>query len=241
MLDEFIAHVREDGLAKPNLFKVEIIFPAQSPNSVTRNFFEEAGVDVSSMFRLNLFCETTELPGKAIVTTPIKTHGPPVKIPYNVQLEDVPMVFYVGEDMQEKKFFDAWQSMIGNPNTGDMNYFDEYTTTVNLTQLTEDGQEAYTVSLKKAYPIVMSPVTLSMADSNNIHRLPIVFAYRKWEYVPPELTGYAKSIQELEMNAGPIGSILISELDPLIRGGLKRMTNKFNVTRGVHRIFNLFR
>jgi len=241
MLDEFIAHVREKGLAKPNLFKVEIIFPNQIFNSVTKNVFEEAGINTRDAFRVNLFCETTELPGKAVVTTPIKTHGPPVKIPYNMQLEDVPMVFYVGEDMKEKRFFDAWQSMIGNPNTGDMNYFDEYTTTVNLTQLTEDGQSSYTVSLKKAYPIVMSPVTLSMADSNNIHRLPVVFAYRKWEYIRTELIGSVQGVQELELNAGPISSKLFSELDPLIRGGMKRLTNKFNVTRGVHRAFKLFR
>jgi len=241
MLEEFIAEVRKDGLAKPNLFKVQIIFPSGIYNNVTKDFFEFQGINQRDAFRVSLFCETTELPGKAVVSTPIKTHGPPVKIPYNIQLEDVPMVFYVGEDMKEKRFFDAWQSMIGNPNTGDMNYFDEYTTTVRLTQLTENGEDAYTLELKNAYPIVMSPLTLSMADGNNIHRLPIVFAYRKWDFIPTHLLGTAQGIQELELNSGPISSKLFSDLEPLVRSGLKRLTNKFNITKDVHRTFNLFK
>lgn len=240
MLEEFLANIRTQGLARPNLFKVFVTFPAGATNSVTRNFFEEYGVTTQDAARVNLFCETTELPGKAIATTPIKTHGPPVKIPYNVQLEDVPMVFYVGGDMKEKKFFDAWQSMIGNPNTGDLNYLDEYSVDVTLTQLTSNDEEVYTIRLKKAYPIVMSPMTVSMSDSNNFHRLPVVFAYRKWEYVPQELSGSSQSLKEIPLNSGPISSKLTSELQKLQRGGLKTQLNSFGGASGITNIFKLF-
>lgn len=242
MIDEFLQTVGKEGLAKPNLFKVSVTFPEGIRNGESQDFFSIYEVNTRDAIRVNLFCESTELPGKAIVTNPIKTHGAPVKIPYNVQYEDVPMVFYVGDDMQEKKFFDAWMSMIVDPNTGDLNYFDEYTSTIQLTQLSADGNETYSVILKKAYPVVMSPLTLSMAESNNIHRLPVVFAFRKWEYAGTgsQTQGAANfsGVQELDLNYGNISTKLLGGIQNRVS---EITTSGSNVIKSARNFYNLFK
>lgn len=241
MLEEFLANIREHGLAKSTRFKVDIVFPQQIHNQLSRNFFDFYGVTPNDARRLSLFCETAGFPGKSISTTNIKTHGPTLKIPYNFEYGDVSMTFYTAEDMKEKRFFDAWQSMIGNPATGDMNYLDEYSTTVNITQLKEDGQPSYSVVLERAYPIAVTDMGLSMAEENAIHKTSVTFSYRKWTFVPTNSLESTQGVKEVALNVGPISNKLPAQLAPLARAGLNNLTNRFNGIQGVQGLFSLFK
>ena len=241
MLEEFLANIKEHGVAKTSLFKVDIVFPNQIHNRVSQDFFQFYGITPTDARRLSLFCNAAKFPGKQITTNLIKTHGPSLKIPYNFQYGDAEMSFLVGEDMKEKKFFDAWMSMIGDPTTGDMNYLDEYTTDITITQLREDEQPSYSVVLKRAYPVTFTDMTLSMAEATAPHTVSVAFSFRKWEFVPTNSLQNTQGIGELELNMGPNSNKILSELEPLARAGMNNLSNRFNRIQGVQSLFSLFR
>ena len=239
MLQEFLSELKKTGVAKPNLFAVEITFPAQARNGISGDFFNIFGVDPNSAIRANLFCETTELPGRSIQTNPIKTHGNPIKIPYNMLYDDVPMVFYVGSDMQEKRFFDAWQHMIVDTYTGDLNYYNEYTSTIKITQLDQKHRPVYTIQLKKAFPMVISPVTLGHGETNNILRLPVNFTYSQWEYIPTD-NSQSFSFGDVLMNTGILSNKLNRKIFE-IKQLTNRVSDQFNTVKNYTNYFSSFR
>lgn len=85
--------------------------------------------------RLSFFCHATQFPGKAFMVSNFQPYGPPMQIPEVSAYYPLSAIFYVGHDMKEKKFFDAWLGIIENPKTWDYNYFDDYTTDISIYQM----------------------------------------------------------------------------------------------------------
>ncbi len=239
MLDKFLSEIKKSGLSKPYLFKVEIVFPQQIRNGVSQDMFKRYGITPRDVEKISLFCEATELPGRNIQTNPIKTHGSPIKVPYNAIFDDVPMTFYVDKDMTEKKFFDAWQRMVVNPFTGDLNYYNEYTTTIRIIQLTEDGNSTYAIKLKNAYPVTISPMGLGHAETNQIARIPVNFAYHTWEYIPQNQLGQSQSLGSLLLNNGMISNKINSKIFELKQMG-NQITNEYRIVKDYLNYFNNF-
>ena len=94
--------------------------------SVYRPFGVEAGERSES--KLDLFCSKVVIPEKQITTNLYKhASSPNFPFPTGVQYGTITTTFYCDATMQIKRFFDAWQKMIYNDITGNMNYYNEYT------------------------------------------------------------------------------------------------------------------
>lgn len=237
-ISEFIANVAKRGLAAPNRFMVEITFPQQIRNPLTEDYFAKYNISQNDAFRVSMFCETTALPSKSIQALEDKEYGPVYKMPYEVSYGDLPMTFYVGTDMKEKYFFDAWQNMIINPNTHDMNYYREYVSSVRIFQLDQNEERTYSVELKNAWPISIGDMSLAQTDANTFHRIPVTFTYQKWVSEPVTTVDEVKSIQDLLINAGPISNKLQSKLFELKRQAISKI-NKNNIFHQ-QTVFDLF-
>lgn len=237
-LSEFIAHVNNKGLARPNRFMVDITFPQRGRGNSAVDYFSQYGITPSDSFRASLFCETASLPGKTITTTDEKIYGPPVRMPYDIAYDTYDMTFYVASDMKEKFFFDAWQNMIVDPDTGDVNYYKEFVSKITIYQLDVNEQQTYCVELYDAYPVAVTEMRLAQDDTDNVHRLPVTFSYKKWKPKPLQMTKEVVAIKELLLNAGPISNKLQSELYNLKR----RAINKFDKNNifAQDTIFDLF-
>ena len=48
------------------------------------------------------------------------------EVPYEKLYEPINMTFYVDNDMQVKKLFDEWMSLISDPSTRTYNYYNNY-------------------------------------------------------------------------------------------------------------------
>jgi hypothetical protein len=120
----FLSNINnKGGLAKPNRFQVILPIPkyinefiGQSvleqivnlPNTIVSditNIFNRDNTDEqskttnSSISRyLALQCESTELPGKSILTQDAKVYGPGYKIPYQTQFADISLTFLCTND-----------------------------------------------------------------------------------------------------------------------------------------------
>lgn len=91
----------QGGPSYKNRFSAEIDFPAAVPTFVSRE-------------QLNVFCDTTAMPGHRITTTESMTVANPIMVPYSFTTEPVVFVFYLGRDLAIKDFFYNWMELIIN-------------------------------------------------------------------------------------------------------------------------------
>jgi hypothetical protein len=155
------------GLARQNRYLVFIY-----GNFYLPNFYRAA--------RLTALVQGTELPGKAFMTTPRHTYGPPRKMPYLTQYNDINMTFLCTANMEERYFFDSWQNTIANVNSGYFNYYDDYVASIVMLQFSEDGIVTYAMRLEEAYPVTIPEQQMSYNENDSVMTLNVTFAYHKW-------------------------------------------------------------
>jgi hypothetical protein len=141
----------------------------------------------SSMSRyLALQCENAELPGKTLQTADVKIYGPTFKVPYQTQYGDTNLTFLCTNQFYERKLFDRWMEAIMPSDTNNLRFpkgqTTRYMTNIKIIQYDDFIKQIYAVELIDAFPIAVSPQTLSWAD-DNFHRLQITFAYQKYRTI----------------------------------------------------------
>lgn len=190
-LERFISTVNKLGLAKTNLFNVEI----NTPRCIFDNY---TGSSVSSL--INLFCQTANFPPTNIGVRELRIAGPTYKRPYNIDYggEGIALTFLVDNSMDVKGYFDLWMRNIINPNEFNA-YYNEgsttYTTDISISQVTGmdttvigtnplrtlayDLDTSYRITLQDAFPRNIGMIELDTTAQNSVHKLSVNFAYRK--------------------------------------------------------------
>jgi hypothetical protein len=135
---------------------------------------------------LALQCENAELPGKTLQTADVKIYGPTFKVPYQTQYGDTNLTFLCTNQFYERKLFDRWMEAIMPSDTNNLRFpkgqTTRYMTNIKIIQYDDFIKQIYAVELIDAFPIAVSPQTLSWAD-DNFHRLQITFAYQKYRTI----------------------------------------------------------
>ena len=73
-----------------------------------------------------------------------------------------------------------------NTETGNVNYWNNFVGTINITRLSNDGsdfgvaQNEYKIELREAYPSAVGEIALGHTQGGEILRLSVTFKYRKW-------------------------------------------------------------
>ena len=181
---DFIQKVKGRGFAQGNRYKVFINVPQNTGPSGT-NYFQEYGVvtDGDTLRTFTLMCESTELPGKGITTTDVNIYGPTYSQPYNQIFNETNFVFRIGNDMNEKKFFDAWLATIIDPVTNDVNFYKEFVTDLEVEQLNRNEEAIYKVRLLEAFPTSINAISLDHTLPDVIQKISVNIKYRYWEPV----------------------------------------------------------
>ena len=148
---------------------------------------EQARTSNPSLSRyLALQCESAELPGKTLATADVKIYGPTFKVPYQTQYGDTSFTFLCNNDFFERKLFDRWTEAIMPSDTNNLRFpkgqSTRYMTNIKIIQYDEFIKQIYAVELIDAFPIGISPQSLSWSDEN-FHRLQIQFAYQKYRVI----------------------------------------------------------
>lgn len=171
-LSLFLSAIREDSLARVNRFEV-MITPPKGMSDVNRSW-----ADFTS-----LYCEMASLPPVNISTKSFKIFGPTYQRPFGAEYggEGVSLTFHVDRDMNIKKFFDEWTAVVVDPDSGLVNYQENYISTINLRQLDEQENVTYELELYEAFPRSVNLLELNNSAQNQTHRLNVLFAYRYWK------------------------------------------------------------
>lgn len=172
------------GPAKSNRFLVNIPKPIDGLNGFQKD--------------LTLLCEAAEFPGRGLFTVDNRYYGPNFKIPYQTTYEDLTLTFLVRDKFLERQYFDGWMNAINPIDSYNFNYRADYTTNIELFQLSDIGtpvrntvngvsvpsgetfvKTQYAFTFEKAYPVLVNPQPVTWAD-DNFHRLSVTFTYTRW-------------------------------------------------------------
>lgn len=173
------------GLSRPSRYLVNI-YPgtlASNMAGVTNSgvdwLRDYAGMDSSATGqRLQMFCTASELPGFQFQTDTQRIYGPAYKFAHAPEYQDITLSFYVGADMGEKYFFDAWMYLVCDPLTNDFNYSSEYTTDIDILQCDVDDAATYLTTLVDAHPISLGRLQQGWDQKDQVHKLDVTFAYK---------------------------------------------------------------
>ena len=145
-----------------------------------------AGLDATVNANLPILCESVSLPTKGIASNAQDIYGPPREIPYRETFTEAALSFIVDDAFTVKRFFDKWQENIINVETGNVNYWNNFVATINITRLSNDATsfadatDKYKIELREAYPSAVGEIALGHTQGGEILRLSVTFKYRKW-------------------------------------------------------------
>ena len=207
----FLTNIKaHDGPAKPSRFEVILPIPSYINSFVGNSVLEQlinlpnnivsSVTDIfsapqdpatrttnASLSRyLALQCETAELPGRTLLTQDAKVYGPTFKVPYQSQYNDINLGFICTNDFYERKLFDRWLEAIVPNDTNNARFpkgkETYYMTNIKIVQYDDFIKQIHAIELIDAFPIGISPQSLSWSDEN-FHRLQIQFAYQKYRVI----------------------------------------------------------
>jgi hypothetical protein len=128
---------------------------------------------------LRMRCENAELPGRSISTTSMKIYGVEEKFPYQTAYNDMSLTFIVGDDMAEKKFFDAWLNWINPTINYNLKYKADYAIPLTVNQYDVKNELSYSVTMLDTFPIAVNQLDLDWSSDGH-HKLTVTFAYTSW-------------------------------------------------------------
>ena len=145
-----------------------------------------AGLSTAVNENLQYLCESVSLPTKGIASNAQDIYGPPREIPYRETFTEAALSFILDDAFTVKRFFDKWQEKIINVETGNVNYWNNFVATINITRLSNDATsfadatDKYKIELREAYPSAVGEIALGHTQGGEILRLSVTFKYRKW-------------------------------------------------------------
>ena len=109
-IDDFKSQVgASGGFAMGNMFKV--FLPPLTGN----------------MREMNLLCKAASMPGRQITSTEKQIGLQTSKVAYGYAVEDVTLTFHVMNDYKVRRYFETWQKLAVNDDTGEIGYYNDYT------------------------------------------------------------------------------------------------------------------
>ena len=235
-LQRYIAHITKYSVARTNRFQVLIPLPAAMQSKISEanqsklntilnsdiikvlsSYIGGSSTDVTR--GLELMCEQTELPGKAITTADVKYNGDFIKLPYSVVYAAQQFTFTVSRDMYEKNVIDEWMNLIYNPVTHEIGYHDDFVSNIIVNQLDMNDNVVHSILLRDAYPMITNPLVVSNAESDQAHKLMSMFAYRRWERISEAENDTTDVTRLAETPLGPYVAPILS--NPAVQKALE--------------------
>ena len=135
---------------------------------------------------LTLLCDTISMPG-----FDLQTHGvqyasePKVDV---VQTHGfagtIDATFLLSTDLRERHFFEQWMNLTVNRETHKANYYDDYIGSMEIYQLSSDGNKeirTYGMKAYDVYPATIAGIEYSAESSSSVAKQTVKFAYKEWK------------------------------------------------------------
>ena len=170
------------GLALPNLYMVEL-----------------PSIGSTSNRTLNVLCNSTQLPGRQILTHDRRISIKGEKLAYGYGVPSVTLSFKLLNDYAVKRYFDDWQNKMVDQENQQIRYANEYRASIKIWQLRKgqtwnvfnlgnvvdvnlvsDDEKIYGIELQKAFPTTITDIEFSDASNDQGIMMSAVFEYTNW-------------------------------------------------------------
>ena len=166
---EFLG-TKAGDLSRPNRYRIQ--FTGNGPSLA-------GGFDDS----IAMMCESIEFPGQNFMSSPdALRYGPPREPVTNVSYAPITATFLCSNNMQEKRWFEVWQSNMMNMNSWEPNYYKDYIGDLRIYQLDKATRAKYVVDLFEVYPKTITAQSLGNALGDTYHTISVELMYHHWEY-----------------------------------------------------------
>ena len=256
------AIAKGEGVARNTRFLVNIQLPKGGAlkEAISPLFFgaDEAGQEVSGATgqklgdtlsyekdlapTVALMCTNITMPGRTINTSPYRIAGAPYKYPTQVQYTDINATFIGDKFLRLRTFFEAWQNIIYNNQTGMFNFYDEYVSPIDIFQLgqfdslNDRDSATYGIRLRECFPTAINQIQYDAGAQNQFVAIEVTFAYRDWLNFNLDIdsTGKVGGLSSGEVKAG--GGIF-SSLPPELRRTGRGVLNQLKRSIPIGRVF----
>ena len=256
------ALAKGEGVARNTRFLVNIQLPKGGAlkEAISPLFFgaDEAGQEVSGATgqklgdtlsyekdlapTVALMCTNITMPGRTINTSPYRIAGAPYKYPTQVQYTDINATFIGDKFLRLRTFFEAWQNIIYNNQTGMFNFYDEYVSPIDIFQLgqfdslNDRDSATYGIRLRECFPTAINQIQYDAGAQNQFVAIEVTFAYRDWLNFNLDIdsTGKVGGLSSGEVKAG--GGIF-SSLPPELRRTGRGVLNQLKRSIPIGRVF----
>jgi hypothetical protein len=197
-IGRFLSIIRSSSIARPSYYSVQI----RPKGKIARN---------AALEDLSVMCEAAAFPGQTILTTPVRTYGPPVEMPYMRVNDTLTLSFIVDKSMNTKLIFDRWLNTVvsggvgetsGNNNVG---FYSDYTGEVEVFSLSKSTEmPTYSVKLINAYPKAIESIPLGYNMGDEYMKLVVQFVYERMELsiVVEDISAIPSPEEEMRVAAG---------------------------------------
>jgi hypothetical protein len=186
---DFSAHMNANGLMRNNKFLVRMPYPI--------GFDPVPALKETSRY-MELWCDSTSLPGININTAEVKRYGygPIEKMGVAPTFNNVTMTFISDRKAAVHSFFYNWTKLIANHDartydfsslTGipapvtarpyEITYKKGYTSNIEIFVYDDNGNVSLKVTLREAFPVSMGEIQLNWTDTDDFVKIPISFSY----------------------------------------------------------------
>jgi hypothetical protein len=168
-INKFIGNISK-GLASPNKYRCKFYYGLKNSNSFTP--------DENS---ISLMCNVSALPGRNLQTVENRHYNNPFQNPYAASYPDITFSFINTNGLAERKWFESWQEIVVEPQTGLIGFRDDYYGLINIEMLSQKtGETTYTSQIMGAYPTSISEVNLGYSLQNETVISNVTFTYQHW-------------------------------------------------------------
>lgn len=153
------------------------------PNKYYVNVRAGSGIVGNPQFpeeRLNLLCNTVQLPNRAIMTSDHRHFNRSVKFAYASVYEPITLTFNSSDDFYERKWLESWMEAIVDTKSGAIKYYDDYIGEMWVYTVDRNGSFNGGVKLHEVYPINISTVDMSYSSMDEITQIACTFNYLYW-------------------------------------------------------------
>lgn len=189
-VSDFVSQI-STGLARSNRYTVMFTPP--------RLILQNLPLSNDSLKRVSVLCDSVQLPGLNVNTTPIKIFGETREMPYEMNFEPINMTFYVDVPMYTKTLFDQWALGVQTGNTRKFNYYNDYITDMTIAVQDMQDTNRYFVRLYEAYPKTVSAIQMDYANKD-IMKLNVTMMFKYWRsaFNENDLNVYPSGIDNLQ-------------------------------------------
>ena len=181
LVNEFMSKADKMGsLARKHKFTVEIIAPKalrdnEGPSKGKINRFHPH----ANPNNIEFLVSATSLPGKSYSTTTHRMYGFGLQVPYEAKYEPVQLTFHNTNDYLPRIFFEDWMSNIARIKSYNMQYYEDFISTVKIHAWDDQNIKRYSCELVESYPSNMSAIEMSW-DSTDVQTFTVDIQYSWW-------------------------------------------------------------